>query len=249
MTGGIAMLSIKNMSYSYGKKGFKIQDINIDFEGGYFTTLLGKNGAGKTTLLSLMYKLLLPKTGAVVLNGEEIGMKNLCDFKRDVAYVDDNGWCRESMTLNENVDFFSSLYDKFDKKEFDDYLNTFELDCDLNEKHFSELSKGEQMKYLIAFALARKPKYLIMDEPFTNLDPIVKTDLIEAIHREVTGRNMGVIMSTHLVEDVSDITDYIAIMEEGKIKLFGDRDTVMTDKNVMSLRELMVSDEIVDSVK
>ncbi|MBD5106134.1 MAG: ABC transporter ATP-binding protein [Lachnospiraceae bacterium] len=236
------MLSVKNISYNYSKKGFGIKDINIDLADGYFTTLLGKNGAGKTTLLKLMYKMLLPKSGEIIWNGEEIGPKNLCDFKKDVAYVDDSGWCRESLTLNENVDLFSGMYEQFDTKEFEDYLNKFELDCNLDEKHFSELSKGEQMKYLIAFALARKPKFLIMDEPFTNLDPIVKTDLIEAIHQKVMNDNMGVIMSTHLVEDVSNITDYVVIMEEGKVKLFGDRDTVMTDKSVMSFRELMVSE-------
>jgi ABC-2 type transport system ATP-binding protein len=236
------MLSVKNIFYSYKKKGFGIKNINIDLEEGYFYTLLGKNGTGKTTLLNVMYKMLLPKSGEVVINGESVGMKNLCEYKKQVAFVDDNGWCSGLLTLKENVDLFSGLYEDFKLDEFEEYLNKFELECDLNQKKYNELSKGEQMKFLVAFALARNPKYLIMDEPFTNLDPIVKTDLIGAIHKKVMDDKMGVIMSTHLVEDVSDITDYVIIMEDGQIKLFGDREKVMSENNIAGLRELMLSE-------
>lgn len=232
------MLSVKNISYTYGKKGFALKEISMDLEQGYFTTMLGKNGAGKTTLLHILYKMRIPRYGEIIWNGEMVGLRNLCAYKKDVAYVDDQGWCRNTLTLNENVELFSGMYEAFDRQELEAYLSRFELECNLDEKHFGELSKGEKMKFQIAFSLARNPKFLIMDEPFANLDPIVKTDLIEAIHQKVMKDHMGVIMSTHLVEDVSDITDYVAIMEEGRLTLFGDRDTVMTDQNVMSLREL-----------
>ena len=234
------MIETKNICYAYKHSGFGIKDINIEFNDGYYTTLLGKNGAGKTTLLKILYKLISAKSGGIYLDNQKIDMKNLYEYRKAVAFVDDTGWCREGMTLKENVELFSIMYENFDADEFAEYINSFELNCNLDEKFFNGLSKGEKMKFLIAFALARNPRYLIMDEPFTNLDPVVKTDLIEAIHRKVMEKNMGVLMSTHLVEDVSDITDYVIVLEDGKIKLSGDRDEIMTDRNIVSLRELLI---------
>ncbi|MBE5959456.1 MAG: ABC transporter ATP-binding protein [Lachnospiraceae bacterium] len=235
------MIQLNNVSYSYKKKGFGIHNINLKLEEGYFTTLLGKNGAGKTTLLKNIYMLYKAKEGDVIWGGNKVDLNNLHLFRKDVAIIDDGFKFSTSLTLEENVDFFGMLYESFDRSLFDSYIKQFDLDVDLKNNYFDKLSKGEKVKFQLAFVLARNPKYLIMDEPFANLDPVVKTDLIDIIHRKVMEDGMGVLMSTHLVEDVTDITDFIVVMDNGSIKLSGDRESVLASEKIEGLRELVLS--------
>ena len=107
---------------------------------------------------------------------------------------------------------------------------------------FDELSTGKQMQLQLAFALARHPKLLLLDEPMANLDPVVKTDIWELLIRTIEKENISIIISTHLVEEVNDITDYIGLLDNGRLVKFGDREQILNDdlgnKN-KNLRELL----------
>lgn len=81
---------------------------------------------------------------------------------------------------------------------------------------------------------------MLLDEPMANLDPVIKTELTDILHKQVTEKNMGIIISTHLVDDISDITDYIGIIDDGEMKIWGDRETVFDKYNSKDLKELLL---------
>lgn len=231
------MLEVKNITYHYKKKGFSIENINLKLEDGYFAVLLGENGAGKTTFLRAIYKMYKTKSGEIFWNGEKITNDNLHIYRKDVAYIEDGNWCIDWKTVTENVGLLKDIYSTFDEAVFYENLKCFGFSENLLDRKYRELSTGEQMKFQIAFVLARRPKLVIMDEPFANLDPIVKTDLIEKLHQNVMNNKMSVLLSTHLVEDITDIIDYIGIMNEGKMKAFGDREEILSQYNSESIRK------------
>ena len=225
---------IKVMNLSYQMKKFSMENVDFSLEDGYLMTLLGRNGAGKTTLLNLIYGCLAPTTGMVLWNGADVTGKHAMESKNgdllyheEVAYVGNRTWCVESLSCNENVSMFKGLYSSWDEERFEKILKLVEFSEDDLSTKVGELSSGKAMQFQFAFALARHPKLLLLDEPMANLDPVVKTDLWDLLLRTISEENISIIISTHLVEEVNQITDYIGVIEDGKLVKFGDREQVL----------------------
>ncbi|WP_455720311.1 ATP-binding cassette domain-containing protein [Agathobacter sp.] len=241
------MIEVKNLSYR--TKTFSMENISFSLDDGYLMTLLGKNGAGKTTLLDLLYGRLIPLSGKVLWNGCDATGKKAIDSRLDnisdrvaandgargilyheeVAYVGGRTWCIGGINVDENVDLLKQLYSRWDQKRFEEILEMMEFTKEEYMTKFEELSTGKQMQFQLAFALARHPKLLLLDEPMANLDPVVKTDLWELLIRTIEKENISIIISTHLVEEVNDITDYIGVIDNGKLVKFGDREQILND--------------------
>ena len=206
------MLEVQNLSYS--TKTFSMENVSFSLDDGYLMTLLGRNGAGKTTLFDLVYGRIEPLSGKVLWNDIDVtGMKAI---------------------------FFGSTTQIV--SHFDEMLEMMEFTKEEYTTKFEELSTGKQMQLQLAFALARHPKLLLLDEPMANLDPVVKTDIWELLIRTIEKENISIIISTHLVEEVNDITDYIGLLDNGRLVKFGDREQILNDdlgnKN-KNLRELL----------
>lgn len=230
------MIEIRNLKFRYGtSKSFGISDVSLNLESGYVSCLLGKNGAGKTTLMRLAYGMLRPKSGEILWNGERLTDRNLAAFRREVAYSGE-GWCPNCMTVEQGMEAFSILYPSFDVKYFDRLMEMGGVN-DVRDKLFGVLSKGERVKTEIAFLLARRPKFLFMDEPLANVDPVFKVDVLELLQRGVAENETGILISTHLVDEISDIVDRIYVMDQGKLVIQGNRQEVLGDGNG-SLRDL-----------
>lgn len=242
------MIEIKNMNYSVKSfgKSFAIKNVNFKLEDGYIMSLLGRNGSGKTTLLNLIYGVLTMNSGEVLWNDEKVMLSNLHDFHRDVAYAGDIDWCFDSKAVDENIELLKLLYKDFDEGLFEEYIKFFEFKAADREKKYMELSTGKAMQLQLAFALARKPKLLLLDEPMANLDPVIKVDLMELLQKKVMEENMSIIISTHLVDDISDVTDYIGLIEDGVMTEFGDRESIFDKYNVEDLRGLSVDRKVRD---
>ena len=235
------MLKSYKLNYHYGitspkENGFAIRDVFINAEPGYITCLLGKNAAGKTTLLSLLYGMLRPKSGKVSWDGKEVNYKNLAAYHREVAYFGE-AWCASGLTVNKNVEMLSTLYPTFDRKLFDSLITLAQAESTL-DKYYIELSTGEKAKVEIAFLLARKPKLLIMDEPLANIDPVFKADILELLQKGVADNGTGVLISTHLIDEISDMVDYIYVLDNGEIKKHGSRFELLGDGEG-NLREVL----------
>lgn len=223
------MIEVKNISYR--TKTFSMENISFSLDDGYIMTLLGKNGAGKTTLLDLLYGRLIPLSGKVLWNGCDVTGKKAIGilYHEEVAYVGGRTWCIGEINVDENVNLLKQLYSRWDQKRFEEILEMMEFTKEEYMTKFEELSTGKQMQFQLAFALARHPKLLLLDEPMANLDPVVKTDLWELLIRTIEKENISIIISTHLVEEVNDITDYIGVIDNGKLVKFGDREQILNE--------------------
>lgn len=228
------MLQVKNLAYTVrtgrGRRtDFRIRNVNFELEQGYIMCLLGKNGSGKSTLFHLLYGLEKPDEGEILWRGSEIGNAGEMEkmrFRKEAAYVGEEDLFFRQDTIGRNVELFGDLYPEFLRRKFDGLLQEFGVDTGILEKTMDEVSTGERKQVQLAFAMARRPKLLLLDEPTANLDPVFRVSLMELIQKQIAEDELSVIISTHILEDVEDIADYVGIMEEGAMSFFGDRESM-----------------------
>lgn len=240
------MLTVRNLytSRAESKGNFQLQDINLELSEGMIYTLLGRNGAGKSTLLEAIYGILSKSQGEVIYDGEKVDRKSLSRYHREVALVAGQlMWYAPHLSVRDNVEFLKVMYDSFDSAQFYDYLKRFDLPATELEKTFSQLSAGQSMQVQIAFAAARSPKIMLLDEPFANLDPVVKLDIMDVLQTLVAKNNMSILVSTHLVDEIDEVTDYVAVLDGGRLTHFGSRTELPCGEGYGSLRALLTGGE------
>ena len=218
----MGLLECINLNKSYGDK-LVLKDINLKVSRGKIVGLLGKNGTGKSTLIKLINDLLVPTSGKVLINGEEIGVNS----KKIIAYLPERTYLDKSMTVEKVIKYFSSFYDNFDevraRKLFRD------LNLDTNDK-LANMSKGMQEKVQLVLVMSRKADLYILDEPLGGVDPATRDYILDTI---LTNFNEGasVIISTHLITDIERILDEVIFIDDGKIILQMDTDTLRSKEN------------------
>lgn len=219
--------------------GFSLKNISFSLEQGYIMGVLGGNGSGKSTLLRLLYGMEQPHSGSVTWDGQNISA-DICAFRQETAYIaSDSGFFRYR-SLQENVELLRYLYDTFDRNSLDRYLVQYGLEEKRNQM-YGMLSLGEQRKFQLAFAMAHQPKLLILDELTVGLDTGFRTELMEMLQDLVAMGETSVILATHILRDIDEIIDYIAILQDGELVLFGDRESVLEQQGVTELEQLVLS--------
>lgn len=237
------MLQVKNIEYTVRSQmgnptKFKISNVNFTLEPGYIMCLLGKNGSGKSTLLQLLYGMQPVDQGSIQWHEQEVH-SNSSLIRQDVAYIGEDTGFFKYRTIQENIEILGVLYPKFDYEEWKGYLKQFGLKYITKEQTFIELSTGQRRLIQLAFALARSPKLLLLDEPTANLDPVFRIELMDLLQKRIETQSMSVIISTHIMDEIEEITDYIGVMCKGEMVLFGDRESVLEQKNIASLDKLL----------
>ncbi len=211
------MLQLQNVSYAYQSGKIILKGVSIDVPKGYITALTGQNGAGKTTLLKLLYGALLPKVGKAVCDGTPINTQTLDEIHGKTAFISTDVWQAECKSTEWHAQLFSELYQNFDPERMEEILERFHFPEEAKSQSIETLSTGQKMQAQTALSLAKHPEYIIMDEPLANVDPVVKTDMLDMI-QEAVAQGCGVIISTHLTSEIEMITDRIVTLEEGKIQ-------------------------------
>ena len=210
-------LEVKNLTKTFS--GITAVD-NASFEvpEGSIFGLIGRNGAGKTTTIRMMMNIYLPDSGEVVLRGTKVGQ----DFKDKVGYLPEERGLYKKMKVLDTLLFLAEIKGKMGKeltKKALDYLERFDL---LNRKDakVEDLSKGNQQKIQFISTILHDPEFIILDEPFSGLDPI-NTNLLKEIILEEKKKNKVIILSTHLMDFAEKMCDHIAMINQGKIILNG----------------------------
>ena len=234
------MIEGKNLTYKYGfgTKNAEINNVSVEIKKGYLTCLLGHNGAGKTTLLKLLNGQLLPKEGEVYVNGQKLTKKALNEVRKHVAYVSSSCVLFNDNSCKFNKELLEALCVRFNDEEFNRILEKFGFDMENLNAPIKELSTGERMQFQIALQLSKDTEYVIMDEPFANLDPVVKERIMEVLHEKITKDNVGICLSTHLIDEIDDETDYVIMIDDGVVKESGDRETLFEKYGVTDLKSL-----------
>jgi len=214
------MVKVENVGKILGT--FHLQNMRIELPAGYIMGLIGPNGSGKTTLLHLLMGLYKPSEGTVTLFGKQYESDEH-EIREDLGVVLQERLFEDYRTLEENADYYGKYYAKYDGETFRDYLIRFELDP---TRKYKGLSKGEELKFQFAFALAHKPKLLLLDEPTGNFDPEFREEFLKELKAFIADGEHSIILATHLTEDLDQLADYIVYLEKGKQLLAMDIETL-----------------------
>ncbi|MBD3748051.1 MAG: ABC transporter ATP-binding protein [Sphingobacteriales bacterium] len=196
-----------------------VSDINLSFNAGDIITILGESGSGKTTLLKLIYGYLVPQEGEVLFNGERIKGPT----EKLIPGHDEMRMVTQELTLNLYAKVFDNISSQLSNSDLvakaELTLQTMEfLRIDhLAEKKIVELSGGEQQRVAIARAVITEPKVLLLDEPFSQVDSILKRQLRDDIERLAKFLKMTIIMVTHDPNDGLTLSNHLIVIKEGKI--------------------------------
>ena len=204
------MLQLKDVSKRLGN--FHLRNISLELPEGYIMGLIGPNGAGKTTLIHLILGLYHPTDGEIWIDGMNY-RNNEREIRELIGTVLLEELFERGMTLRQNADHYGQYYKAYDMRVFEEYIERFEL---TSNRKYGALSKGEELKFQLAFALAHAPKLLILDEPAGNFDPEFRTQFFEVLKEFIADGTRSVIISTHLTEDLDRMADYITYLEKGK---------------------------------
>lgn len=208
-----------------------IEDLNLEINDGDFFVMVGTSGSGKTTTLKMINRLIKPTSGQILVDGKNIDQYDLQKMRLNMGYVLQNIALFPNLTIEENITIQpESLHWSKDrrKKVAWDLLTKVGLDPQIYAKRLpSELSGGEQQRVGIIRALATSPKMVLMDEPFSALDPISRTqlqDLVLKLHREL---QTTFIFVTHDMHEAIRLGDTIAVLSKGHLEQVGNRDDIL----------------------
>ncbi len=211
------MLSVKNITKKYDKL-VAVDNLSFLLEDGEIFGLLGENGAGKTTTFRVIMGLLEPNNGEVLLNGKKINY----DISDEIGFVTEERSLLTKLTVKEQIEFYGTLKGlnrQEIEKRLDKWLEKFEI-TGYKDRKIKELSKGNQQKIQFISAVIHEPKLLILDEPFTGLDPINVKLLKDAI-KELKDKGCSIIFSSHQMEYIEDFCEKLIILVKGKAILNG----------------------------
>ncbi len=210
-------LEVKNLSKSFGDLKAVNNASFVVPEGSIFG-LIGRNGAGKTTTIRMMMNIYIPDEGEVILRGIKVGQ----EFKNKVGYLPEERGLYKKMKVLETLLYFAELKGvtgKAVKKKAKEYLERFDLTDRIDSK-VEDLSKGNQQKIQFISTILHDPEFIILDEPFSGLDPI-NTNLLKEIILEKKKEGKVIIFSTHLMDFAEKMCDHIAMIDHGNIILNG----------------------------
>ncbi|MHA2609647.1 MAG: LPS export ABC transporter ATP-binding protein [bacterium JZ-2024 1] len=219
----MSVLEGKGLTKKYGKR-VVVNNISLSIKKGDIVGLLGPNGAGKTTTFYMMMGLIKPNKGKVFLNGKEITRMSVPQRARlGIGYLAQEPSIFRKLTVKENLLLVlenRNLPKKVRNEMANHLMEKFGLTA-LKDILGFNLSGGERRKVEIARALALQPSFLLLDEPFTGVDPLAIEDLKETILRLRQEEGVGILLTDHNVRDTLTITDRVFIMAMGKILISG----------------------------
>lgn len=217
------MITIQNLTKKFDDYE-AVSNLTLSIGPGCVCGLVGTNGAGKSTLLRTLCGIYRPFSGSARLDGEEI-FDNVSAKQRIVLVVDDL-YFFPGATLREMADFYRSSYPGWNAEKYDRLCTAFPI---LQDKKLSGFSKGMKRQAALILALARDPDYLLLDEAFDGLDPVIRMAARKLIADEVSGRGMTAVISSHNLRELEDLCDHVAILHGGKLLLTREMDDLRTN--------------------
>lgn len=225
------MLKIENLKKTYGKVS-ALDGLNMNIGESSLYGFVGPNGAGKTTTIKIITGLLLPSSGTVTVNGVD-AVREPEKLKESIGYVPDFFGVYDNLKVSEYMEFFASCYGRLDglkaRKRYMELLGQVGLDEKV-DFYVDGLSRGMKQKLCLARALIHNPSLLIMDEPTSGLDPRTRYEFKEIL-KELREQGKTVLISSHILSELSEICTDIGIIEQGKIVLEGNMEEILSRIN------------------
>ena len=238
------MLKLENVRKTYGSL-VAVDNLSFSVKNGEIFGLLGENGAGKTTTFRMIMGLLEPDKGKITLDGKKIDYK----VTDKIGFVTEERSLLTKLTVKEMIEYYGILKgmdeSNIDKK-LDYWLEKFEI-TEYKNKKIKELSKGNQQKIQFISAVINDPKLLILDEPFTGLDPI-NVNLLKDAVKELQKKGCSIIFSSHQMEYIEDFCEQLIILVHGRAILNGSLDEIK--ENYAKKNIIIKADDLdIDAIK
>jgi ABC-2 type transport system ATP-binding protein len=218
---GQTVVDVNDLSRSFAGKT-ALEGVSFRATAGQVHGLVGSNGAGKTTLLKHLLGLLRATTGSVRVFGLD-PVRDPVGVLRRVGYLSEERELPEWMSVDELMRYTQAFHPTWDSSYARELLELFALDP---AKKIKELSKGMRAQAGLIAAVAHRPELLILDEPSSGLDAVVRRDILDAIVRTVADDGRTVIFSSHLLDEVERMSDHVTLIHQGRVALSGVLDDV-----------------------
>ena len=212
------MIQFEHVSKSYGKTPI-LKDLNFTIEDGQFVVLIGPSGCGKTTTMKMINRLLEPDTGSILIDGKNIRDQDKVDLRRHIGYVIPQIGLFPIMTVAQNICVVPKLL-KYDKAKCDEIVRDLLKMVNMEsyaEKYPSELSGGQQQRIGVLRALAASPPIVLMDEPFSALDPMTRETLQDEVKNIQQKLGKTIVFVSHDMGEALKLADVIIFMESGTV--------------------------------
>lgn len=245
------MIEFQNVYKSYKDKKI-LENINLMIEDNSIVVLIGESGCGKTTTLKMINRLIEPTKGKIMINGKDIKKTNPIKLRRSIGYVIQQTGLFPHLTIRQNIELISKL-EKKEKKMIQEktmeLMKMVGLSEELLDSYPSELSGGQQQRVGIARAFATDPDIILMDEPFSALDPITRSSLQDEVIRLQDKLKKTIIFVTHDMDEAIKLADKIAIMEQGKVVQYDRPEKILKQPVNEFVRNFVGEKRIWDSPK
>ncbi|RCX16163.1 ABC-2 type transport system ATP-binding protein [Fontibacillus phaseoli] len=199
-----------------------IGPLNLRIPQGYVVALVGPNGSGKSTMMHLMLETIHPDEGNISWFGAAPEEGLPLTLRQQIGYVPENPALEENfMTAEMAAKFRARWYPTWDQERYEALMTRFEVP---RHERLNRMSKGERRKFEIAAVLAARPKLLLLDEPSSGLDPFAWKDMIDELRALLVGEDVTIVLSTHIVDEVKRLADFIVLVHQGKIVGMAEKD-------------------------
>lgn len=199
-----------------GRKKFRLQDITLQLEPGYIYAIAGENGAGKSTLFHVILSTNSRYTGQMKVLGMDMAEEREKAMNKIAFISEDARWIGLKSGLS-NARIFGSLYDDFDESVFKDEMKKMKVSTAVS---YESLSRGEKMKFQMAFGIACGAKLFCMDEATAGMDPVFRIDFFNSLRELLIQEDVCILMTSHNMTEIEKQTDYVAVMKDGSLGEF-----------------------------
>lgn len=216
MEDGNAILEFHNVTGRSSR--FHLNNVSFSIYPGYIYALMGENGAGKTTLMRYVVNEKCKYDGMILVDGVDIRGNHASAMNR-IGYVSEDRTFFEDRTGRQNAELLGGFYDSFDMERFEASANRMGLST---RKTYKKMSRGERLKFQLAFATAHRPGVYLLDEVTVGMDPVFRSEFFDMLNGLIQDETCSVLMTSHIQSEIERKTDYVAIMEEGKMSDFSE---------------------------
>lgn len=220
-------VELVDVTKKYGKEA-ALENVTLHFESGKIHGLLGPNGSGKSTMLKILTGLVYPNSGSVTVQGEEVTRR----ISKSVAYLTELDMFYDSFTSEKMIHFYSTQFPDFDREKAFELLEEMKVPPGKKIKH---LSKGNRGRLKLVLTLARDVPVVLLDEPFSGLDPLVRDSIVTSLLTYINFDKQTVIVATHEIDEIESILDEVVAIYKGDIIGKGNVETIREESGLSVL--------------
>ena len=217
------MIEISNVSMSYGKLR-SLDNVSATVKDGSIFGLIGSNGSGKSTMLRILCGVIKPQEGTVTYDGLSVWENDL--VKQDIVYLSDEQYFIPHCTINDMRRLYKTVYTNFSDEIFKKLQSIFTLDCD---RKINTFSKGMKKQASVMLGISARPKYLLCDETFDGLDPVVRQLVKRILAEESADGGMTTIIASHNLREMEDICDTVGLLHKGDLLFVRELDDMKSE--------------------